>query len=149
MIHVVDPRLSGDHRDRLTDIGIDVTAAEASGQFKLRNWTDSYLRDGRFDKNRMLASVQKLVDGSRQLGYDKLHLTGNMGWALKAHTSRDDLIEYEASVNEIWPDDGDAAFCVYDLTKFDAVTIVGIIRTHPLVMIGGVIRENPHYLLSE
>jgi hypothetical protein len=60
-----------------------------------------------------------------------------------------DLIEYEASVNQIWPDDGDAAFCVYDLTKFDAVTIVGIIRTHPLVKIDGAIHENPHYVPSK
>jgi dienelactone hydrolase len=145
-IHVVDPNLRNDHRRRLTHAGIDIARSEQSGQFELHDWTGLYLCDGRFDKDRVLASVRSLVETSRQQGYGKIHAIGNMGWALQAHTSMDDLMEYEARVNQIWPDDGGAAFCAYDLAKFNGATIVNVIRTHPLIMIDGAIHENPHYV---
>jgi CheY-like chemotaxis protein len=53
--HVVDPKLRDEHRQRLASAGIDVAAAEQSGQFQLRSWDDAYLRDGHFDQDRMLA----------------------------------------------------------------------------------------------
>src|SRR2546428_1531503 len=43
--HIVDPELREEHLKRLTSAGIDVTAAEKSGRFELRNWADAYLRD--------------------------------------------------------------------------------------------------------
>ena len=44
--HIVDPMLRSEHRQRLTSVGIDVEAAEVSGQFELLNWADAYLRGG-------------------------------------------------------------------------------------------------------
>jgi hypothetical protein len=31
----------------------------------------------------------------------------------------------------------------YDLTKFDGELVVDIMRTHPLVIVGGILQENP------
>src|SRR5580692_6894104 len=36
--HIVDPELRAEHTRRLVSAGIDVEAAEKSGQFQLRNW---------------------------------------------------------------------------------------------------------------
>src|SRR4029450_8496613 len=47
--HIVDPKLREQHLERLRSAGIDVTEAEKSGRFELRNWADAYLRDGHFD----------------------------------------------------------------------------------------------------
>ena len=46
-LHIVNPKLRNNHRQRLASAGIDVLTAEQSGQFELRNWADAYLRDGR------------------------------------------------------------------------------------------------------
>jgi hypothetical protein len=43
-----------EHLQRLTVAGIHITAAEQSGQLELRTNTEAYLRDGRFDQDRML-----------------------------------------------------------------------------------------------
>lgn len=67
--HIVDPKLRDEHRQRLAPVGIDVTAAEQSGQFDLRNWGDAYLRDGRFDQHRLLALAQEVLEGGRQHGF--------------------------------------------------------------------------------
>src|SRR5581483_2473699 len=53
-VHVVNPDQRDDHLRRLAAVGIDTAAAEASGQLELRNNTDTYLHDGRFDQDRML-----------------------------------------------------------------------------------------------
>src|SRR5580765_4762185 len=53
-VHVVNPYERRDHLQRLAAAGIDPTAAQQSGQFQLRTNTETYLRDGRFDQDRIL-----------------------------------------------------------------------------------------------
>jgi len=36
--------------------------------------------------------------------------------------------------------------CNYDLSKFSASVAMDIMRTHPLVIIGGLMRENPFFV---
>jgi len=36
--------------------------------------------------------------------------------------------------------------CAYDLLKFSASMIIDIMRTHPVVIIGGVLQENPFFV---
>jgi MEDS: MEthanogen/methylotroph, DcmR Sensory domain len=145
--HVVDPKLCHEHRQRLGSAGIDVPAAEQSGQFDLRNWNDVYLRDGRFDQDRMLALIQKeVVEGDRQNGFALTRMVAHVEWALEKQPGVDDLVEYEARVNYIWPRYKDAVICVYDLTKFGGDIVMDILRTHPMVLIGGIIQENPFFV---
>jgi len=73
--HVVDPKLREDHLRRLESAGIDVAEAEKSGQFELCNWAQMYLRDGRFDQDRMLAMWRDvLVAAGRQSNTSELNL---------------------------------------------------------------------------
>ena len=37
------------------------------------------------------------------------------------------------------------AICVYDLASLDGTLMMDLLRTHPLTMIGGVLRENPFF----
>ncbi len=145
-LHVVDPRLRDDHRQRLASAGIDVAAAEQSGQFELRNWADAYLRDGRFDQDRMLALIQEVLEGGRRRAFALTRMVAHMEWALEERPGVDDLVEYETRVNYIWPRYKDAVICVYDLAKFGGDIVVDIMRTHPMVLIGGIIQENPFFV---
>jgi hypothetical protein len=144
--HVVDPKLLDKHRERLASAGIDVPAAEGSGQFDLRNWGDVYLRDGRFDKDRMLALLREVLEAGREQGFALTRMVAHVEWALEKQPGVDDLVEYEARVNYIWPRHQDAVICVYDLTKFGGHIVMDILRTHPMVLIGGIIQENPFFV---
>src|SRR5271163_1199244 len=53
-VHVVNPGQRNAHLQRLDAAGIDHAAAEGRGQFELRTNSEIYLRDGRFDQDRML-----------------------------------------------------------------------------------------------
>jgi len=101
--HIVDPKLREHHLQRLASAGIDVAAAQQSGQFELRNWADAYLRDGHFDQNRMLALIQEVLEGGRQQGFALTRLVAHMEWALEYRPGVDDLVEYETRLNFILP----------------------------------------------
>jgi hypothetical protein len=36
--------------------------------------------------------------------------------------------------------------CTYDLSKFSARVAMDVMRTHPMVIIGGVLQENPFFV---
>jgi hypothetical protein len=101
--HIVDPKLRAAHRLRLASAGIDVEAAETSGQFELRNWADSYLREGHFNQDRMLALIQEVLDGGIQQGFALTRLVAHMEWALEDRPGVDDLVEYETRLNYLLP----------------------------------------------
>jgi hypothetical protein len=101
--HIVDPKLRVEHALRLASAGIDVEAAEKSGQFELRNWADAYLRDGHFDQDRMLALIQEVLDDGVRQGFALTRLVANMEWALEDRPGVDDLVEYEARLNYLLP----------------------------------------------
>jgi hypothetical protein len=50
----------------------------------------------------------------------------------------DDLVEYETRLNYVLPKYDDPVICTYDLSKFSASVVMDIMRTHPVVIIGGV-----------
>ena len=101
--HIVDPKLRSEHRLRLASAGIDVDTAETRGQFELRNWADAYLRDGHFDRDRMLALIQEVLDGGKQQGFARTRLVAHMEWALEDRPGVDDLVEYETRLNYVLP----------------------------------------------
>ena len=144
--HIVDPKLREAHRRRLESADIDVAAAEKNGQFELRNWADAYLRDGHFDQNRMLALIQEVLEGGRQQGFPLTRLVAHMEWALEDRPGVDDLVEYETRLNYLLPRYPDPVICVYDLAKFGGNIVVDIMRTHPMIIIGGLLQENPFFV---
>src|SRR5580704_10389965 len=68
-VHVVNPDQHGNHMQRLTGAGIDPAAAQQSGQLELRTNTETYLRDGRFDQDRMLAVFEQTASASATGGF--------------------------------------------------------------------------------
>jgi hypothetical protein len=68
-----------------------------------------------------------------------------MEWALVDLPGIDDMIEFEVRVNYVVPKYEDPVICAYDLSKFGASTVMYALRTHPLVILGGLLQENPFY----
>ena len=146
-IHVIHPDQREDHLRRLTAAGIDTAAAQRRGQLEIRNNTDTYLVDGRFDQDRMLASFEQLASGNALGGFPLSRIVCHMDWAGRAHAK--DLVEFESRVNAVWCRHDDAVICAYDLAKFGGDTVIDIMRTHPLIIIGGILQENPFFVLPD
>jgi hypothetical protein len=145
LIHILDKDERTDRRARLRAAGIDVENAEQSGQLELRPWEQAHLIGGHFDMHAMLELHQgHFAVDPRQ---DRVtRMWSNQEWALKHLPSAEDLLEYEARFNYIWPNYNNVYVCVYDAQKFSAAVMVQMIRTHPLIIINGVIHENLFYV---
>jgi hypothetical protein len=106
--HILDPNNRADHMQRLIDAGIDVGAAEDSGQLEVRRWDEAYLRNGHFDQNAMLALIEEVLQAGTAQGYRLTRLVANMEWALEDRPGVTDIVEYEARLNYILPKYDDA-----------------------------------------
>jgi hypothetical protein len=144
--HIVDPELQGQHLKRLAESGIDVERAMGTGQLELRRWQDAYLRGDRFDQDAMLALLEEVLQSGEASGYPFTRLVAHMEWALLDKPGVDDLLEYETRLNYLLPKYDDPVICTYDLSKFSASAVMDVMRTHPVVIIGGVLQENPFFV---
>lgn len=147
--HLVDPRRREDHLRRLADAGIDVEATTASGQLEVHPWEDGPLHGERFDQDTWLAGFEEVLQSGPASGYGKTRFLAQMEWALVDMPGIEDMMEFETRVNYVVPKHGDPVICSYDLSKFDASTVMYALRTHPLVIIGGLLQENPFYVNPE
>jgi hypothetical protein len=43
----------------------------------------------------------------------------------------------------------DAVICTYNLAKFGGDTVIDIMRTHPMIIIGSILQQNPFLVPSE
>lgn len=144
-LHIVDARAHADHLRRLREIAPDADAYKR-GQIEVKLWEDAYLKDGYFDQNRQLALIEALLQQGRVEGYERTRLVANMEWALEDRAGVEDIVEYEARLNYILPKYIDPVICTYDLTRFSGDVVMDMLRTHPLVIVGGVLQENPFYI---
>jgi hypothetical protein len=145
-VHVVNPGQHGDHLNRLAEVGIDVETTRQSGQFELKTNTETYLRDGRFDPDRMLEAFEQVASSTAREGFPRSRIVCHMDWAVEAGSHVDNLVEFESRVNDVWLRHEDAVICTYNLAKFGGDTVMDILRTHPMVIIGGILHQNPFFV---
>jgi hypothetical protein len=150
--HKIFQIVDGRHRDerlrRIAALGIEVAAAEESGHLEVRPWENAHLRAGRFDQYAMLALVEDVLGtGREQFGFTRFW--ANMEWSLEDFPGVDDIVEYESRLNDVTVRFDDVVVCTYDLNRFSATVVMDILRTHPQVIVGGILQENPFYVPPE
>ena len=148
-VHIVGPRTRDDHLARLREDGVEVERVMGTGQLDVRAWEDTYLCDDCFDQDAMLQLVDETLQTSTAAGYPRMRIVAHMEWALLDKPGVEDLLEYESRANDLLPKYQSPGVCVYDLTKFTASAVMDILRAHPMVILGGVLRENPFYVPPE
>jgi MEDS: MEthanogen/methylotroph, DcmR Sensory domain len=144
--HIVDTGCRDAHRERLQREGIGVPTAERSGQLIIACWEDAYLKDGYFDQDRQLDLIETILQRGKTEGFPLTRLIANMEWALEDKAGVEDIVEYESRLNYVLPKYDDPVICTYDLSRFNAGIAMDILRTHPLVILGGMLQENPLYV---
>ena len=147
LFHVVDREHRPERLRRLAEAGLGVNGPGPEEQVEVRPWEDAYLRDGQFDQDAMIALIQEALEGGKAGGgYGLTRLWANMEWALEELPGVGDLVEYETRLNHVLPKYDDVVVCTYDLNRFGASIVMDIMRTHPMVIIGGILQENPFFV---
>ena len=94
----------------------------------------------------LLALIENVLQSGAAAGYPLTRLVAHMEWALLDKPGMSDLVEYETRLNYVLPKYNDPVIFTYDLSKFGASVVMDIMRTHPAVIIGEVLQENPFFV---
>jgi hypothetical protein len=147
--HIVDPFLRSDHTQRIAEAGFDTARAEVEGQLEIIGWDEAYLRGGSFNPSEMLSLLPVLLNNGRARGFPVTRFIADVAWVLNNPGAVDLMLDYECRVNLALPKAGDIVICSYDLDTVDASMVVAAMRTHPIVLIGGIVQRNPFYVPPE
>jgi hypothetical protein len=148
-VHVVNPHQSQEHLQRLAAIGIETNTAQQSGQLEVKTSSEVYLQNGVFDQDRMLQAFEQMASGNATSEFPVSRIVCRMDWVAEGPSYIDDVVEFESRVNEVWCHHDDAVICTYHLSKFGGDAVIDIMRTHPMVIIGGILQRNPFFVPPE
>lgn len=140
LMYVVNPANRASIVRHLRRLGFDATHLLSQHRCEVRGWSETYLSEGRFSQETMLAVLDDVFGISPS---PRIRMIVDMGWA--AGEPELELIEYEVRANNAHPKYEHIAICVYDTSKFGADVMIDVLRTHPMALIGGVLQVNPFF----
>jgi hypothetical protein len=144
--HVLPTKYREEHLEQLRNAGVDVEAAQQRRQLEVATPSETYLRDGRFSKNAMLALIQETLKDGSKLGFPLTRMVAHAETVLEDWSKVDEWIEYETWVSEVLPGYDDVVVCTYDTNLLNGAVAVDILRTHPVAIIGGLLYQNPFFV---
>lgn len=106
------------------------------GVLELYTYADTYLKDGHFSTDRMLAFWQDIINRHRAAGTRQLLLTGEMGWASSGVMGCEQLVPYEAALDAMleatpWV----SVICQYPVYQFSGSTVFDNLCIHTHVQL--------------
>ena len=149
VIYVSDIRTPGIVTEWLRGYGIDLNPRLESGQFKMLGSESTYIHGGTFDPDRMIASLGEEMRIALEEGYKALRVASEMTWALSGYAGSARLTEYESKLDLFFRDAACTGLCLYDRNQFPPKTLVEELATHPIVICGGEVCDNFHYVPLE
>ena len=112
------------------------------------DFSQSYLRNGRFSETEWLDVVRTSADGGAE-GVPVIRAAGEMSWSLRSNCPGVEAwSSYEARINLLHTE-CHIFLCLYDVERFGGDAIIDVLRTHPKVITDNVLTDNPYYVAPE
>jgi signal transduction histidine kinase len=141
MLHMVDGAL----RRR----GVDTTSEMKRGALIFSS-ERGHLENGSFDARAMINGLRELIDGSVCDGFEGLCATGDMRWELGPDENFDQLIEYEALLEQVFREKPLIGICQYHRDVIPPRTLRQALLSHRSTYIGDRLnRDNLFYMPPE
>jgi hypothetical protein len=117
----------------------------ASEQLELLSPVDLYLRVSPFSSESMIEWWQDSLAAATSSGiYRFSRATGEMPGEWQS-IARAEWFRYESELNRFLKDHPETIICLYDLDRFGGGFMIDLLRTHPKLLMGGLLLENPHW----
>jgi hypothetical protein len=131
--------------------GADIDACIESGQLQMHTSSETYLLGsaGRFTTEDMIKFWDDSVGSAMSGNFHFARVVGEMSWALRDLPGLDELTRYESEFNRYAVRYPQWGLCLYDLERFGGGILVDVLKTHPKILLGGMVLHNPHYLTPD
>ena len=129
-------------------LGHNAATSSSAGakQLEVIRAADLYLRSGRFSADEIIGAWKAaMADAMYDGRFDLVR-------AVETWSRRDvvpdthELLLLESEMNRYLPLYPQVVVCLYDIDRFGAGIIVNLLKTHPRMLVGGMLIENPYYL---
>ena len=146
-LYIADENSAAAVLDALRKAGTEVDRYVRSGALITVGKPETYLKNESFNPDRWIRFLSQATQDADAGKFSRLRtLLGEMTWALAEDTPLNSLIEYEAKLNHFVRDHDIRVVCQYNRERFSPELILGVIRTHPVVVYGGIVCKNPYYV---
>ena len=122
------------------------TPGSSDGQLDVHLPESTYLAGGEFSPGDMLTFWTESIVKAEIEGYSFCRMVGEMTWALRDAPGVEHLVGYESELNRLTSSSPVIVLCLYDLDLFSGEVVVNIVKTHPQVLVQGILVENPYYV---
>jgi len=146
VLYIVDVSTADQVLKYLRDDGVEIGLYVKRGELEILTVDETYMREGVFDPDGMIALLKHEMDRALGKGYPALRVSGEMTWALRGLLSSERLIEYEAKLNEFFATSKCSAMCQYDGRRFKPALLLDVLTTHPVAAIGTEVFDNFYYI---
>ena len=117
-----------------------------SKQLDIDRASEVYLQAGRFSVGQMISFLAVRLTQAAEAEFPLLRAAGEMSWVLPQSEEVEDFFAYESAVNRIVEDKPAVFMCMYDLRRFGISTLVDVLKTHPKVLLDGMVLDHSNYL---
>ena len=136
-------------RSYLWQDGIDVTAAEKSGQLAILRGSETGAR-GTLDPGAVIALLIDEAERAIARGYPLQRVAIEMSLVLQGGQASENLARYEAKVHQdLVARHACLVMCGYDRSRFDIEAITAAVMAHPMLAFGDDLYHNSHYVPPE
>jgi len=147
-ICVVDGTAPGEIVAALGPTG-EAAALTASKQLEVIGASDLYLRSGRFSADEVIGSWKAAISDAMYAGqFDAVRVVET--WSRRdVIPDMNELLMLESEMNRYLPLYPQVVMCLYDMDQFGSGALVNLVMTHPRMLVGGMVIENPYYLTPD
>jgi hypothetical protein len=129
--------------------GGEAAALTAGKQLEVIGASEMYLRSGRFSASEVIGVWKAAISDAMYAGqFDIVR-------AVETWSRRDvipdmnELLMLESEMNRYLPLYPQVVMCLYDIDQFGSGALVNLVMTHPRMLVGGMVIENPYYLTPD
>lgn len=118
----------------------------ADKQLEVIRAPDMYLRSGGFSADEVISSWKAAMSDVMYDGrFDVVRAVET--WSRRdVVPDMDELMMLESQMNQFLPLFPQVVVCLYDIGRFGSAIVVDLLKTHPRMLIGGMLVENPYYM---
>jgi hypothetical protein len=137
---LVPPRLArGAVRDLEADIGGSLDSEVRIGRVVVAHY--------RSDPDLLLENIRSVLDALAARRFGIIRVFAQVAWGAPGFPLPEDHLWAESRLNNVLADTRVIMVCAYDVSQLpDWALVTGALETHPRMVIGGRLADNPNYL---
>jgi len=129
--------------------GGEAATLTAGKQLEVIGAADMYLRSGRFSADEVIGAWKAAISDAMYAGqFDAVRVVET--WSRRdVIPDMNELLMLESEMNRYLPLYPQVVMCLYDMDQFGSGALVNLVMTHPRMLVGGMVIENPYYLTPD